>query len=29
MMENAKGEAAATVNVVLNWFEDLRRLSPK
>ena len=29
MMEDASGGARATVNVVLNWFEDLRRLSPK
>jgi len=29
MMEDASGGALATVNVVLNWFEDLRRLSPK
>jgi serine/threonine-protein kinase len=29
MMEDASGGASATVNVVLNWFEELRRLSPK
>ena len=28
MMEDASGGALATVNVVLNWFEELRRLSP-
>jgi len=29
MMEDASGGARATVNVVLNWFEELRRLSPE
>lgn len=29
MIESTSGDAPATANVVLNWFEELRRLSPK